>query len=368
MMQYAELGDTLYFWFAANDTSGSGGDGATPLADVRLAGAAASAAPVFSPTPSLLTDAGYPAGCHEVAVPATTGNGFADNQTYAVFSTLAIDSQNPTGFIGSFQLGKLQTAADLGLILETTIATLTSQTQFTLTDGSDQDGEYVTYMMMIEDADNTFRRTPVRVTNYTGATKAVILDPNTVTSFTAAIGDKVRVFAAPVVLPGGRVDLGYWLGAQPLGLSGQRVQTEDPKLVKYVRLMLRDDAAIKTDHAAELGEINSDEGSGAGAYDPINDAMEQLGDLANANFNNTGTLRNGVITGTASAGTLSTTQATTGLSSYAADALKGRVIIWYTGTAVGAAAEITANTAGGLITWSPAIPNAPSDGDAFKIV
>jgi hypothetical protein len=102
--QHATLGDTLYFWFAANDTSGSGGDGATPKADVRLAGAPVSAAPVLSPTPVLLSDSGYPDGAHEVAVAATAGNGFAADKTYAIFCTLAIDSQDPTGFVGSFSL------------------------------------------------------------------------------------------------------------------------------------------------------------------------------------------------------------------------------------------------------------------------
>jgi len=104
MKQYAALDDTLYFWFAANDTSGSGGDGASPTADVRLAGAAAAAAPVYSPTPILLTHANYPAGAHEIAIAATAANGFAADNTYAVFCTLAIDSQNPTGFVGSFDL------------------------------------------------------------------------------------------------------------------------------------------------------------------------------------------------------------------------------------------------------------------------
>ena len=102
--QTATIGDTVYFWFGANDTSGSGGDGATPLFDVREAGAAASAAPLLSGTPDLLTHVDYPAGCHEVAVAATTGNGFAANDTFAVFCTIAIDSQNPTGFIGSCTL------------------------------------------------------------------------------------------------------------------------------------------------------------------------------------------------------------------------------------------------------------------------
>jgi len=102
MKQYAELDETVYLWFAANDTSGSGGDGATPAADVRLAGAAADAAPVYSPTPVLLSHINYPAGAYEIAIAATAANGFAANNTYAVFCTLLIDSQNPTGFVGSF--------------------------------------------------------------------------------------------------------------------------------------------------------------------------------------------------------------------------------------------------------------------------
>ncbi len=103
--QHATLEDTVYFYFGANDTSGSGGDGATPLFDVREAGAAASAAPLLSGTPTLLTHANFPAGCYEVAVAATAANGFAANDTFGVFCTLAIDSQNPTGFAGSCTLG-----------------------------------------------------------------------------------------------------------------------------------------------------------------------------------------------------------------------------------------------------------------------
>lgn len=104
MHQHATLEDTVYFYFGANDTSGSGGDGASPLADVRLAGAAASAIPTLSPTPILLTHANFPAGCYEIAVAATAANGFAAGNTYGVFATLTIDSQNPTGFVGTVSL------------------------------------------------------------------------------------------------------------------------------------------------------------------------------------------------------------------------------------------------------------------------
>lgn len=46
------------------------------------------------------------------------------------------------------------------------------------------------------------------------------------------------------------------------------------KLLAYVRLLARKDAAIATDAATELGEINADAGSGAGAYDNAADALE----------------------------------------------------------------------------------------------
>ena len=111
--QTATIGDTVYFWFAANDTSGSGGDGATPEFIVREAGAAAGAEPLLSDVATLLTHADYPDGCHEIAVAATVGNGFAADDTFSVFCTIAIDSQNPAGMIGSCTLTPLAKAAAL---------------------------------------------------------------------------------------------------------------------------------------------------------------------------------------------------------------------------------------------------------------
>ena len=104
MHQHATLEDTVYFWFASNDTSGSGNDGASAAAHVRLAGATISDAPILSPSPGLISHATYPAGAYEIAVAATAANGFAAGNTYGVFATLAVDSQNPTGFVGSFSL------------------------------------------------------------------------------------------------------------------------------------------------------------------------------------------------------------------------------------------------------------------------
>lgn len=120
MKQYAALNDTLYFWFASNNTTGSGADGTGQTAKVRLAGASDSAAPVYTATVSLLTDAGYPAGCYEVAIPASAANGFATGSKYGVFCTLAVDSQNPSGFIGSFDLAPVK--SDLRQVLGSAVS------------------------------------------------------------------------------------------------------------------------------------------------------------------------------------------------------------------------------------------------------
>src|SRR4030067_876903 len=57
MSKYKDVavGSTVYFWFAANTTAGAAGDGATPLYDARLAGAAAGGAPPARGTPTPLT-------------------------------------------------------------------------------------------------------------------------------------------------------------------------------------------------------------------------------------------------------------------------------------------------------------------------
>lgn len=125
--QYATVEDTLWFFFAANDTSGSGGDGANPRFDVRRGGAAQGSIPVLSGDALLLDHANYPSGCHEIVVEATGMNGFSAGFTYGVFCTIAIDGQNPTRFVGSFTLapmlanvveigGSAQRATDLALI------------------------------------------------------------------------------------------------------------------------------------------------------------------------------------------------------------------------------------------------------------
>lgn len=103
-IHYANLGDTVYLHFAANDTTGTAADGTSPTFAVRLCGDTSSAAPIFTGTPTLLTHATYKDGSYEVAIVASAGNGFAANSEYAVFSSLTVSSVNPVGFVGKICL------------------------------------------------------------------------------------------------------------------------------------------------------------------------------------------------------------------------------------------------------------------------
>ena len=121
--KYAEIGDIVYFWFAINDGTGNAADGATPSYVVRLAGAAASAAPVMTGTPTLLTNAGYSDGSYEIAIDTT---GWAAGE-YAIFSSLLISAVNPNGFVGSFNLRTAGTGA-----LKVDTVTVSDKTGFSL--------------------------------------------------------------------------------------------------------------------------------------------------------------------------------------------------------------------------------------------
>lgn len=187
-MKYAEVGDVVPFGFTSNNTSGSGADGASFTAHVREMGASASAAPVLNPTPYLLTDPAYPDGSMEVAVDTT---GFTASKYYGVYSTLAVDLQNPTGFVGELYLGKANEAFGRDYV-RTTIANLTSPTVFTLTNGPSVDNALRNKLVMITSAADPTLKAPGFSNAYTGFSKEIVLetDPGI---FTIAENDIVEV-------------------------------------------------------------------------------------------------------------------------------------------------------------------------------
>lgn len=83
-------------------------------------------------------------------------------------------------------------------INKTTIATLSSQTSFTLTAGSANNGAYVGWLAVVTNASTATQKALGLVSAYTGASKTVTLatDPSI---FTMAAGDTIILIAFPVV-------------------------------------------------------------------------------------------------------------------------------------------------------------------------
>ena len=84
--------------------------------------------------------------------------------------------------------------SDRLLMVDTTIATLASQTSFTLTAGSADDNAYLNCTIVIEDVSTATQKAVGLISAYTGATKTVTLkyDP---AIFTMAATDKVYILA-----------------------------------------------------------------------------------------------------------------------------------------------------------------------------
>jgi hypothetical protein len=80
------------------------------------------------------------------------------------------------------------------VLQNTTIATLASQTSFTLTAGSADDDAYNNMVVVVEDSATATQKAVGRVSDYTGSTKTITLeaDPGI---FTMAVGDTIDVIA-----------------------------------------------------------------------------------------------------------------------------------------------------------------------------
>lgn len=154
------------------------------------------------------TDSGfYTVGSwFHVVVSAITVDAQTVNFVAAAFRIMAAEDAagvpdvNVTHWLGA-AASALNTAEDLGLLVETTIATLASQTSFTLTAGSSDDDAYNNRIIVIQDASTAEQKAVGTVSDYTGSTKTVTLaaDPGI---FTMATTDIVRIFAIPAASAG----------------------------------------------------------------------------------------------------------------------------------------------------------------------
>lgn len=136
------------------------------------------------------------AGCHGVTIDTsdnTVANFFVSGADYQVrIEGVTVDGATLNPFIGSFSLDNRAVA---GQMVATTIATLASQTSFTLTAGSADDNAYNGCMCIVQDLTTAVQKCVGLISDYTGSTKTVTLaeDPGV---FTMAANDNIKIYAS----------------------------------------------------------------------------------------------------------------------------------------------------------------------------
>lgn len=124
----------------------------------------------------------------------------AGSQFTVVVTGLTVDSGTVNFVHGLFEIGQE------GALLDTTIATLAGQDDFTITTGPTVDDALVGFGVMIQDIENEEFAFGV-VSGYTGSTKTIALTDPAI--FTMSAGDNISFFAptaVPAVL-GGRLSM-----------------------------------------------------------------------------------------------------------------------------------------------------------------
>lgn len=111
---------------------------------------------------------------------------------WVVVSAITVDSQTVNFTAATFQIGYPDA------VLNTTIATLSSQTSFTLTAGPAEDDALNGCIIVIHDIASSVQLGYALITDYTGSTRTVTLAAGT--TFTAAAGDNFSCFK-PALLP-----------------------------------------------------------------------------------------------------------------------------------------------------------------------
>jgi hypothetical protein len=135
------------------------------------------------------------------------------------------------------------------------------------------------------DATNYFDTvvTAVAVAVWAAGTRTLTAATNITAAIATAVwAESVRTLTAATNITTDIATAVWASGTRTLtSVSGLGIATAT-KLTKYVQLLARKDAAIATDNAAEVTEINADGGSGAGAFLNTTDALEAIRDRGDA--------------------------------------------------------------------------------------
>ena len=210
-------------------------------------------------------------GCYDISIDATDTNtegrleicvDEADtlNQcdTYTVLASDFYDVR--------YNDGELLTGADVGLIFEDPIATVTNQSTYDMTATIVSDDNWNENEVSIEDV-STGEIFSTWVSDVDQANDRISV--NDAPPFTVVAADVVRVYSN--VHP--EASAGAYGTATLTNVNAARDSVLSD-LLCYFQLALRSDTAIKADQASCLSSINADEGTGAGDYDNVASSAE----------------------------------------------------------------------------------------------
>jgi len=284
---YVATSATAYLPLAVNDPStGAASDASAIAAYTRSVGGSADAAlNTTGVTVSLLSNAGVPPGLYEIAVNVSAA-GMAAGETHNVYAAATVNDVQSVGAVGQIIVNELLTGKDVGLLLEQAISSIESQTIFEVSSIQTADN-YNGATVIIEDVTNGDTNVR-RVTDSDAANNKITID--SACTFTAVAGDVVRI----------RSEYHPTAALNDYDPPTRDELTTDKnsildRLLGYVQLLVRSDAAIKADRASELTLINQDEGSGVGDYDNETDSQEH---------GNTKRINNTAVTGAGTSGDL----------------------------------------------------------------
>ena len=312
-------GSTIYFPFATYATTGG---------SITMTGLAVTDIEVYKDggTTQRASDNGYAlldtdgidfdgvTGAHgfsiDLADNSTAGFWAAGSKYFVFVSTITVDSQTVTFLAGTFQIGYPSA------LLNTTIATLASQTSFTLTVGPAEDDALNGMWCVIHDVASAVQLGYALISDYTGSTKTVTLAAGT--TFTAAATDNIAIMGLTPLQPtvlgrsldvstGGEAGVDWANVGSPtttVGLSGTTVKTATDVETDTADIQTKigtpagasvsaDVAAVKVDTAAILADTGTD-GVVVAAGSKTGYALTATTGLGNQTANITGNLSGSV--------------------------------------------------------------------------
>lgn len=331
-MGIVQPGTTLYIPFHTFDSN-------DPSASVTLTGLATTDIEIYKDGSATqrASDSGYAlldtdgidfdttTGIHGISINladnTTAGFYAAGSQYWVVIASVTVDAATVNFVLCTFRIGYPNAR------LNTTIATLASQTSFTLTVGPAEDDALNGFYCLIHDVASAVQCGHAIISDYTGSTKTVTLAAGT--TFTAAATDNIAI-----------------MGPAPLQPT----------------------VAARTLDVSTGGEAGVDWANVGTPGSTVNLTSTTVGVVTL----NTEADR-ALVRGTVTTGGTTTSIPTSTLTPAASvtDQFKGRIVIFDKATTTaalrGQATDITASTAGGTLTVT-ALTTAPASGDTFSIV